>query len=65
MGKTREGGSGDFIVAADGRPVESMDELTALVRKKNPGDGISITVYRGGGKESVNVTVEEEPKTVE
>jgi S1-C subfamily serine protease len=53
--------TGDIIVAADGQPVKSVDDLIAAVRKKNVGDKMSITYYDGSNKKTVDVTIQEEP----
>lgn len=49
---------GDLIVAVDGRPVESMDDLIAyLALNTSPGDEIVLTVLRAGREELVVVTL--------
>ena len=53
--------TGDIVVAADGQPVKSVDDLIAAVRKKNVGDKMSITYYDGSNKKTVDVTIQEEP----
>lgn len=53
--------TGDIIVAADGQPVKSVDDLIASVRKKNVGEKMSITYYDGSNKKTVDVTIQEEP----
>ncbi|MHB8894271.1 MAG: S1C family serine protease [Candidatus Geothermincolia bacterium] len=56
--------NGDMVVAIDGKPVKSVDEMVAAVRSKKVGDKISITYYRGNDKKTVETTVEEEPKNL-
>jgi putative serine protease PepD len=56
--------SGDIIVAADGHPVKSVDDLIASVRKKNVGDKMSITYYEGSSKKTADVTIQEEPSNL-
>ena len=49
---------GDLIVAIDGRPVNSMDDLIAyLALNTSPGDDIVVTVLRAGLEELVVVTL--------
>ena len=49
---------GDLIVAIDGRPVGSMDDLIAyLALNTSPGDDIVVTVLRAGLEELVVVTL--------
>jgi S1-C subfamily serine protease len=47
---------GDVISTADGRPVETSDELASVVTSKQPGDPLALEVHRG--QETLNVTVE-------
>jgi S1-C subfamily serine protease len=49
--------AGDVVTAIDDRPVTSSTELTAAVRSRQPGDTVTLTVRRGGGTESVDVTL--------
>ena len=49
---------GDLIVAVDGRPVNSMDNLIAyLALNTSPGDDIVLTVLRAGHEELVVLTL--------
>ena len=49
-------GGGDLIVAIDGRPVRTFDEMLAyLITNKGPGDSVVLQVLRG--EEKVDVTV--------
>jgi len=49
-------GGGDLIVAIDGRPVRTFDEMLAyLITNKGPGDSVVLQVLRGD--ERVDVTV--------
>ena len=53
---------GDVIVAADGRDVSSIDELSAyLDSEKKAGDAVSLTVIREGEKLSLEATLAEWP----
>ena len=53
--------SGDIVVSVDGKPVKTIDDLIAAVRKKNVGDKISITYYDNGTKKTADLTIQEEP----
>ena len=49
---------GDLIVAVDGRPVTSMDDLIAyLALNTSPGDDIVLTVLRAGQQELIVLTL--------
>ncbi len=50
---------GDIIIAADGKTVESMDDLTAAKEGKEVGDTITLTLARKDGNEDVTVTLTE------
>lgn len=50
---------GDIIIAADGKPVENMDDLTAAKNGKEVGDTITLTLARQDGNEEVTVTLTE------
>jgi S1-C subfamily serine protease len=47
--------SADLIVAVDGRPVRSVDELLTEVEKHEPGEDAVLTVIRGGRTRDVQV----------
>jgi S1-C subfamily serine protease len=47
---------GDVITKADGRPMETSDQLASVVTSKQPGDSLDLEVHRG--QETLNVTVE-------
>lgn len=53
--------SGDIIVAINGTPVDSMDQLIAELRKYKVGDTITIDYYRGADKKQAKATLEEKP----
>jgi len=48
---------GDVIVAFDGEDVTSPAELQSAVDRRQPGDTVTITVIRGGKRETVEVTL--------
>jgi len=55
---------GDIVVTADGQPVKSMDDLIAVVRKKNVGGKVTVTFYQGSDKKTANMAVVEKPKNL-
>jgi len=49
----------DVIVAVDGKPVDSEDELRSLIESRKPGETVRITVVRGGRQEVIAVKLGE------
>jgi len=52
---------GDVITKVDGTTVASADELRSLIDAKSPGDGVSVTIVRGGAQKTVRVTLAARP----
>ena len=52
---------GDVIVAADGKPVSSIDELRDVIATHKPGDTIDLKIYRDGVAKTVTVTLGRQP----
>jgi len=52
----------DIIVAADGKPVDTMDDLIAQIRQKKVGDTLQLTFLRNGKQKTVSVVLVEKPK---
>jgi S1-C subfamily serine protease len=48
---------GDVVTAVGDRPVTTSTELTAAVRSEAPGSTVELTLRRGGGERSVEVTL--------
>ncbi len=46
---------GDIIVAADGAPVSSQNQLRDLIARAKPGDRISLQVYRAHKRRTMEV----------
>jgi S1-C subfamily serine protease len=46
---------GDIIVAADGRPVTTGEQLSKVTAPKHRGDSVTLTLYRGRTKRTVEV----------
>jgi S1-C subfamily serine protease len=54
--------AGDVIVALDGKPVTSMDDLILAVRQSAVGDTVKLTLYRAGARTDLTMTVGDKPK---
>jgi hypothetical protein len=52
---------GDVVVGVDGRPVRDANDLGDLVAAKAPGDKVSVELYRGGAKKTIEVTLGKRP----
>jgi S1-C subfamily serine protease len=52
---------GDLIVAIDGRPAESPDDLRAALARREPGDRVTVEIWRGGQWREVEVTLGQQP----
>jgi len=52
---------GDFIVALDGKPVTDTNALRNLIASVGPDTNIQLDIYRDGKKQTVVVTVTEQP----
>jgi S1-C subfamily serine protease len=53
---------GDKIVAIDGRPTTSSDDVSAAVAAHRPGDKAIVTVVRGGNRRTLTVTLGTRPE---
>ena len=53
--------AGDLIVAIDGEPVRSADDVVSAVAGKQPGDTVELEIYRGDDKRTVSVELGERP----
>jgi S1-C subfamily serine protease len=49
----------DLIIAVDGKPVATADELLALIENHKPGEKVIVKVIRGGREVDVPVILEE------
>jgi len=52
---------GDVIIALDGLPITSMDELQTLLQEAAPGQAIVLTIVRDGNEQTVEVVLGEQP----
>ncbi len=55
--------TGDVIVAYDGKPVTSAQDVTSDVRASKPGQQVRLTVWRGAHKRTLTVTLGTQPAT--
>jgi S1-C subfamily serine protease len=53
----------DLIVAADGAPLSTVDQLRDLIAAKHPGQSISLEVYRGTEKLTIPVRLGRQPSS--
>ena len=56
---------GDLIVAIDGEPVRSADDVVSTVAGKQPGDTVELEIYRGDDKRTVSVELGERPAALD
>lgn len=54
--RSAEDGSGDVIVAIDGQPMKSFEDLADYIDSKKVGDEVTLTVHRDG--EDIELTAE-------
>jgi S1-C subfamily serine protease len=54
---------GDLIVSADGVPLSSIDQLRDLIAAKKPGESISLKVYRGNQRLTLEVKLGRQPSS--
>jgi S1-C subfamily serine protease len=55
---------GDVITKVDGHPITRADDFSDRITRYRPGDTISLEVYRGSSKRTVQVTLSERPTSV-
>ncbi len=48
---------GDLIVAVDGKPVSTYEQLRDAVARHKPGEKMKLEIYRNGSKKSVTATL--------
>jgi S1-C subfamily serine protease len=52
---------GDIIVAIEGKPIGTVEDLYAELNRHRPGERVSVTVVRDGERRSFDVTLDEAP----
>jgi len=56
--------AGDLIVAIDGQPVSSAEDVVrAITQRLLPGQRVELTIVRGKARKSVTVVLGERPAT--
>ncbi len=48
---------GDAIVAVDGKPIQRVQDLSAYLDTKQPGDTVTLTIVRNGARQDVKATL--------
>ena len=48
----------DVVIAVEGEPVGSSEELVVAIDAFDPGDTVTVEVVRGGGSREVEATLE-------
>ncbi len=51
-------GAGDVIVAIDGKPVKTYDDIASYLDTKNPGDQVTLTIIRNGQQQDVSLNLD-------
>jgi len=62
VGNYQLGVGGDLITEVEGQAVEGNDSLVRVLNRKHGGDLLSLTVYRSGRREKVQVRLGEAPQ---
>lgn len=52
---------GDVIVSLEGKPLRSVEDLFFELRRRKPGDEVTLTVVRDGERRQLQVTLAERP----
>ena len=52
---------GDVIIKAEGKDIETMDELNEIKNTKKIGDKMTLTIWRDGKTQDITVTLQEQP----
>jgi serine protease Do len=62
-GPAAEGGvrPADIIVAIDGRPVPTSEEVGSAIDRHKPGETARVDVVRGGERRTLEVKLEQRP----
>ena len=56
---------GDIITSCDGKKVETVEDINEIKNKKQPGDKMTVTVYRQGKKHNIELVLGEEMPSVQ
>lgn len=55
-------GPGDILVAIDGKPLPTVEDLFTALREKRPGQTVVLAVIRDGKRERVDVRLSDKPQ---
>jgi S1-C subfamily serine protease len=55
---------GDVIVAVDGTPIASFDDLLVEIAARQPGDRVELTIIRNGQRQELTVTLAARPASL-
>jgi S1-C subfamily serine protease len=56
---------GDLLVGIDGAPLLTLDQLRDVISRKQPGDKVTLEIYRGDNRMSLNVELGRQPSTLQ
>ena len=59
VGPRGRGRLGDVIVAIEGKPIKSSDDLFRVLDQRNVGDVVTVTVMREGQRQDMEVTLQD------
>jgi serine protease Do len=54
----------DYIIAVNGKSVKNSTQLSMTIAELNPGETVTLTIYRGKQKKDITVKVGEAPDTM-
>jgi S1-C subfamily serine protease len=54
---------GDIIVSADGTPTATLDRLRDVIASHKPGDTITLGIFRGNSKQTIDVKLGRQPSS--
>jgi S1-C subfamily serine protease len=54
---------GDVIQSLDGKPIDSMSDLSGAIAKRKPGDKVTLKILRAGSAKTLTVALGTAPKT--
>jgi S1-C subfamily serine protease len=55
---------GDVITKVDGRPITRTDDFSEQITRYQPGDHVTLEIYRGHDRRTVEVTLGDRPNSV-
>ena len=52
---------GDVLIRAADRPLETVEDFLGVMRDRDPGDSLQVTLARGGDEQTVTVRLGQRP----